>query len=76
MPGLAQLDEAEHNTFDRARQNGKNITNNYLQKWIFPIPGGDQGQVGRGRGQPGLVPHEMWRLAAQPEAQGLELDDP
>ena len=76
MPGLAQLDEAEHNTFDRAHQNGKNITNNYLQKRIFPIPGGAQDQVGRGRGQPGLVLHEMWRLAAQPEAQGLELDDP
>ena len=57
------------------RQNGKNITNKYIQKRIFPIPGGAQGQVGWGRGQPGLVPHEMWKLAAQPQAQGLKLDD-
>ena len=62
-------------TTQSRRQNGKNNTNKYIQKRIFPIPGGDQDQDGWGRGQPGLVPHEMCRLAAQPQAQGLELDD-
>ena len=54
IPGLAQLDKAEHNTFYRAHQNGKNITNKYIQKWIFPIPGGVQGQVGWGPGPRGM----------------------
>ena len=55
ISGLAPLDEAEHSTFYRERQNGKNITNQYIQKGIFPISGGAQGQVGWGPGQPGLI---------------------
>ena len=37
ISGLAQLDKAEHNTFYRARQNGKNI-NKYIEKRIFSHP--------------------------------------
>ena len=76
ISGWAQWDQAEHHTFDRARKSGKNIANKYLQQQIFPVPGGVQGQVGWGPGQPGLVWHSKWRLAALPEAWGLELDDP
>ena len=76
ISGWAQLDQAEHHTFDRARKSWKNIANKYLQQQIFPVPGGVQGQVGWGPGQPGLVWHSKWRLAALPEARGLELDDP
>ena len=64
------------NTCYKAHQSGKNIANKYLQQQIFPIPGGVQGQVEWGPGQPGLVWHSKWRLAALPEARGLELDDP
>ena len=55
ISGWAQWDQAEHHTFDRARKSGKNIANKYLQQQIFPVPGGVQGQVGWGPGQPGLV---------------------
>ena len=71
-----QWDQAERHTFYRARKSGKNIANKYIQQRIFPVPGGLQGHVGWGPGQPGLVWHSKWRLAAQPEARGLELDDP
>ncbi len=71
-----QRDQAERHTFYRARKSGKNIANKYIQQRIFPVPGGLQGHVGWGPGQPGLVWHSKWRLAAQPEARGLELDDP
>ena len=72
----AQRDQAECHTFYRARKSGKNIANKYIQQRTFPVPGGVQGHVGWGPGQPGLVWHSKWRLAAQPEARGLELDDP
>ena len=57
ISGLAPVDEAEHSTFYRAPQNGKNMMSKCVPKWIFPNPGEVQGQTGWGPGQPGPVPH-------------------